>query len=287
MTDDSLTDLQRLKEAVRLKAEERLGVRKPFSDWSLNDIQDFRVDLEEECRSSVSEKWFYTHLKNDHDKLPRIDVLNLLSQYCGYKNWDDFSFQHKAKPSKSVPLWFWITTIGTAIGTSLVLSFWPAESPLIIHAIDAYTQDEIDPSTLTTRKLTGENIAKIKRKNDSIWVDGAYYKPKKVYLGIEEDTLRVKLYPDDYAMMLNFFSRSSTDDWERRREQLEEAIHPDAKIFQNHPQYSGIEMLNKEEFIYRLTLPINSLQNLEIQDIVYQDEKIYRLRFVQKDESDE
>ena len=63
-----------------------------------------------------------------------------------------------------------------------------------------------------------------------------------------------------------------------------EAIHPEAKIFQSHPQYEGIELLNREEFIERLILPLNSLRNLEIQDVVYKDDKIYRLRFIQKED---
>jgi hypothetical protein len=84
--------------------------------------------------------------------------------------------------------------------------------------------------------------------------------------------------------MLNYFSRSDADDWQKRRAQLQEAIHPEAKIFQSHPQYEGIELLNREEFIDRLILPLNSLQNLEIQDMVYKDDKIYRLRFIQKED---
>jgi hypothetical protein len=90
MLDGNPANFTRLKQAVRLRAEERLGIRKAFVDWSLNDIRDFQADLESVCKSSVSEKWFYTHLKNESDKLPRIDVLNLLSCYCGYKNWDAF-----------------------------------------------------------------------------------------------------------------------------------------------------------------------------------------------------
>jgi hypothetical protein len=112
-------------------------------------------------------------------------------------------------------------------------------------------------------------------------IDGAYYKRKEVFVGGDEDTVRVTLFPDDYALMLNYFSRSTTEDWQKRHDQLLEAIHPEAKIFQSHPRYEGIELLNRDEFISRLILPVNSLKNLEIQDIVYKDDKIYRLRFVQ------
>jgi hypothetical protein len=105
------------------------------------------------------------------------------------------------------------------------------------------------------------------------------------YINAEDapDTLRIKLFPDDYALMLNYFSRSEEQNWDKRKRQLEEAIHNDAVIFQSHPQHEGIEMLNKGEFIDRLILPVNSLKNLEIQDIVYKDGQILNLRFVQKD----
>ncbi len=131
-------------------------------------------------------------------------------------------------------------------------------------------------------------VIQMMKTTDTMLVDGAYYKPKKVSLKeAVGDTLVIELLPDDYALMLNYFSRSASDNWSRREAQLMEAIHPEAKIFQSHPKYEGIEMLNREEFIQRLILPVNSLKNLEIQDIVYKDEKIYRLRFVQKPDNND
>ncbi len=301
----SLTDTElftRLKGAVQAQVAERLGIRKAAKDWSLNDIRDFQADLESVCKSSVSEKWFYTHFKNDSDKLPRVDVLNLLSQYCGFKNWDEFVFQENGeanseqeateRPKKrSLPRWamlgFWAIVLPV-----LTYLFWPQAEKKTLLFTDAYTQEKVEMQKLDIRFTTGPLIGKtasaiVRVQGDTLLVDGAYYKPKKVFLGGDEDTVRITLFPDDYALMLNFFSRSSTDDWQKRHEQLMEAIHPEAKIFQSHPQYEGIELLNREEFIERLILPINSLKNLEIQDVVYKDDKIYRLRFIQKIEEDE
>lgn len=298
----SLTDTElftRLKGAVQAQVAERLGIRKAAKEWSLNDIRDFQADLESVCKSSVSEKWFYTHFKNEGDKLPRVDVLNLLSQYCGFKNWDEFVFQEHGeanseqeateRPKKrSLTRWamlgFWAIVLPV-----LTYFFWPQAEKKTLLFTDAYTQENVEMQKLDIRFTTGQLIAKtasaiVRLQGDTLLVDGAYYKPKKVFLGGDEDTLRITLFPDDYALMLNFFSRSSTDDLQKRHEQLMEAIHPEAKIFQSHPQYEGIELLNREEFIERLILPLNSLKNLEIQDVVYKDDKIYRLRFIQKDD---
>ena len=45
----------------------------------------------EKVAGRVSEKWFYTHLKPEkNEKLPRIDLLNLLCRYVGFEGWQDF-----------------------------------------------------------------------------------------------------------------------------------------------------------------------------------------------------
>ena len=50
----------------------------------------------------MSEKWFYSYFKNNTEKLPRIDILNLLSVYVGYDNWEAFKNTHSntKTPSK-------------------------------------------------------------------------------------------------------------------------------------------------------------------------------------------
>jgi hypothetical protein len=285
---------QELKTEVRNEVESKLNIRKEFKDWSGADIQTFQIDLEEKCKSSVSEKWVYLHFKNDSEKLPRIDVLNLLSQYCGFKNWDDFKQQRPTtnqtkKENKTLR-----TPVLLLLAIALLPTLYfliPKNETMVFVFEDAYTRKPVPQNELTLK--FGQNRMKSKgslsigdlKSSDTLTVNGAYYKTTSVYVDAElgKDTMVIKLFPDDYALMLNYFSRSEHNDWDKRKRQLEEAIHEDAIIFQSHPKYDGIEMLNKEEFIERLLLPINSLKNLEIQDIVYKEEQIYNLRFVQKD----
>lgn len=292
----SVTDLEHfgeLKAALQQQVAQRLAIHKALKDWSLTDIRDFQADLESVCKSSVSEKWIYLHFKNDSEKLPRIDVLNLLSQYCGHKNWDAFTHngtaQLNSETRKSKRWWLPVAVALSAL--ALAFWLWPRQETKVILFFDAYTQEPIPMEKLDTwyknKPLRPKGSNTVAVRSDTLLVDGAYYKPKKVYLQNPDDTLRVILFPDDYALMLNYFSRSTTEDWQKRYNQLLEAIHPEAKIFQSHPQYEGIELLNRDEFIDRLILPLNSLKNLEIQDIVYKDEKIYRLRFIQKLDEDE
>lgn len=274
--------------------EIHLKIRKEFKDWSGYDIQNFQDDLEEKCKSTISEKWFYNHFKNENEKLPRVDVLNLLSFYCGYKNWDDFKFQNESKaPLKKRSLLIWLIAVLIVIIGGGVFWMSSRTKKMIISCHDAYTHELILTKNVQLELVNSKT--KISNTTPSIWsvrvneqdtllIDGAYYKAKKVVLNPEEtrDTLIVELLPDDYALMLNYFSRATSSNWEKRSEQLSEAIHDDAKLFQVHEGLNGIEMLNKQEFIERLTLPINSLKNLEILHIIYKDNQIYKLRFVQK-----
>ena len=66
-----------------------------ISDWKGQDIVSFQEDVFEKTRSTVSEKWFYTYFKSDFKKLPRIDMLNLLTQYAGYSGWSEFLIKHQ------------------------------------------------------------------------------------------------------------------------------------------------------------------------------------------------
>lgn len=274
-----------LKQALLKTAQSRLNIHKAFAEWSLGDIADFQADLEAVCKSSISEKWFYNHLKNESERLPRIDVLNLLAGYVGYKNWDDFRLA-QPQENKGQPVSKLIFLAPFLILLSAAYFLWPErEHRVVLLLQDAYTREHIP---LQRMKIWGEDQkflnpqsnGSLKPTGDTLFVDGPYYKPGKTAVGTG-DTLRLTLYPDDYALMLNYFSRSTAENWQKRRQQLLEAIHEEAKIFQSHPQYEGIELLNRNEFIDRLILPINSLRNLEIQDIVYKDKKIYRLRFTQ------
>ncbi len=66
------------------------GMPDKIGDWKGQEIINFQEDLRAVVNEHISEKWFYLHMKSDNDRLPRIDVLNLLSRYAGYVDWNDF-----------------------------------------------------------------------------------------------------------------------------------------------------------------------------------------------------
>ena len=66
-----------------------------ISKWKGIDIIYFQEDLRKKAKGNISEKSFYTYFKNSPvTKLPRIDMLNILSVYAGYVSWYDFKKNH-------------------------------------------------------------------------------------------------------------------------------------------------------------------------------------------------
>ncbi len=66
-----------------------------ISNWKGIDIIYFQEDLRKKAKGNISEKSFYTYFKNSPvTKLPRIDMLNILSVYAGYMSWYDFKKNH-------------------------------------------------------------------------------------------------------------------------------------------------------------------------------------------------
>lgn len=66
-----------------------------ISKWKGIDIIYFQEDLRKKAKGNISEKTFYTYFKTSPvAKLPRIDMLNILSIYAGYTSWYDFKKNH-------------------------------------------------------------------------------------------------------------------------------------------------------------------------------------------------
>lgn len=62
-----------------------------ISKWRGIDIIYFQEDLRQKAKGNISEKSFYTYFKNNsQEKIPRIDMLNILANYAGYNSWSDF-----------------------------------------------------------------------------------------------------------------------------------------------------------------------------------------------------
>lgn len=96
MTDLDLLHFEQLKKDVQAQyLKEHSPSFDEISKWKGIDIIYFQEDLRKRAKGNISEKTFYTYFKNSPvTKLPRIDMLTLLSVYAGYTSWFDFKKQH-------------------------------------------------------------------------------------------------------------------------------------------------------------------------------------------------
>lgn len=96
MTDLDLLHFEQLKKNVQAQyLKEYTPSYDEISKWKGIDIIYFQEDLRKKAKGNISEKSFYTYFKSSPvSKLPRIDMLNLLSIYAGYDSWYDFKKKH-------------------------------------------------------------------------------------------------------------------------------------------------------------------------------------------------
>lgn len=96
MTDLDLLHFEQLKKDVQTEyLKKSTPSHDEISKWKGIDIIYFQEDLRKKAKGNISEKSFYTYFKTSPvTKLPRIDMLNLLSIYAGYESWYDFKKQH-------------------------------------------------------------------------------------------------------------------------------------------------------------------------------------------------
>jgi len=96
LTDLDLLHFEQLKKDVQGQyLKEHTPSQDDISKWKGIDIIYFQEDLRKKAKGNISEKSFYTYFKSSPvTKLPRIDMLNLLSIYAGYDSWYEFKKLH-------------------------------------------------------------------------------------------------------------------------------------------------------------------------------------------------
>ena len=283
-----------LKEAVSRTYLETHSAPDDIGKWKGEEITAFQEDLFEKTKGRVSEKWFYTYFKNNIDKLPRIDMLNLLSVYSGYQNWNDFKQEHGGAKSKKnrtgLVLWYSLAFVPLSLILFALLDF---DNTYEFCMIDEDYGEPISEIALDIKILV-EGESPIYMKTDSTGcfrytssektirfvIQSPYHKTDTIVRHIESNTNRiVPVATDDYAVILKYYSSGNASELQKRRNQLASLISDNAQIFQVYPNSSAIEMYSKEEFINKLTIPTGSLKNIQILDKRYSDGKIIKLKF--------
>ncbi len=282
------------------------GINPEISAWKGQEIFDFQEDLLAKVDGRLSEKWFYTHMKSANASLPRIDVLNMLSKYAGYGNWDDFRFKNSKTPALNQPMFsarksnrIFIIIPGTLILiVIMLLALYKLTNTqnYRFNFIDANTMERIVNNNIRVELLQpGESPVTYRSDKDGIVViktneskikmiiHAPYYLPDTLQRILKKFNRNeeVRLRADDYALMIHYFSQSDVKAWQNRREQLDKMLSDDAMIYQVADQKlgTGMELLNKQEFIDKLTMPSSGLKQIEVLDSKYENGRIAILRF--------
>jgi hypothetical protein len=289
----------KLKKAVaQTFLNENTALSPDISLWKGEDIIKFQEDLLQKVKGRVSEKWFYNYFRNDIQKLPRIDMLNLLSEYVGFEDWAGFVANHniqtkKVRKQKHYKKYILLATLifTLAIALSFVLKQGQA------HKVNLCFVDETgklinEPISITvnlkdeTAKIVQSKNAcvsfELKNNSMNIQIKSPYYKDKvlKRILDTHDYKEQIRLETDVYSLILRHYSNSDTTNWKIRRAKLNQLIADDAIIYQQwFGDNKGVEMYSKEDFIYQMTIPTSILKHIEILETVYKNGKIQKLRF--------
>jgi uncharacterized protein involved in tolerance to divalent cations len=279
------------------------GINPEISEWKGQEITDFQEDLLTKVNGRISEKWFYTHMKSSNQSLPRIDVLNILSQYAGYLNWDDFRFKHPGmdplteKLKKSNTIFILVPFVLLTIVIVLFIlfkiintqnyrfTFIDADSgePIMNNNIraDILLKDESPVSYISDN--SGSIAIRTDQSRIKMVVTTPYYIPDTVIRILKKfnRTEKIRLNVDPYSLIIRYFSQTDVKGWQKRREQLDSMINDSAMIYQvnNGKEGKGIELYNKREFIDKLTMPASSLRQIDILDTRYSRGQIAILKF--------
>ncbi len=305
MKEEDSAHLEILKKEVAKTLQKTYAVSLEIENWKRQEIIYLQDDLVERVNGRISEKWFYTHIKSNPGKLPRIDMLNILCEYTGYQNWNDLKAKfpqakHKkvspTKKRKKIALIFLIITLLSSSFITYRLLSKPhvykfcfvdsdLKAPITNSPIWILWINE-DESPMAT-KCDSTGCFKFTTKSDKIRfiVKSPYFKPDTITRVVYNKKIteeQIQLKPNDYALMIHIFSKSKVKNWKARRKQLDQMLADNAMIYQVYEDgKTEMELYNKKDFINKLTVPLKSLKNIEVIETIYSGDKISILKFKQ------
>lgn len=291
------------KKVVEVFTTKNPTVSSQLAEWTGQNIVAFQEDLLEQVKTSISEKWFYTYFKQEEVlKLPRIDMLNILSEYVGAGTWQQFLLDHQeleVEQLSTKPKTKWgLKIVSAVLLLGLAVYFL---SPRYHEYHFCFVDKDVSLPITTPLQIqivkkgespvylsTSENGCFTYRSNEEtiqFIVESPYYKSDTITRSHQADDNqeKVKLAADEYALILHYFSTNNVEDWNSRRLELAKMIHDEAIIYQVFGSEAfGIDILSKEAFINKITLPTSSLRNMKIIEIERKNEQIVKLKFETK-----
>ena len=278
------------------------GIPDRIEEWKGQEIIDFQEELRIHVNEQISEKWFYLHMKSETGKLPRIDILNFLSRYAGYVDWNDFRYRHgeklrtRKRERDSNRFFLWVPVLMlVAFGAIFAIIKFGTSREYEFCFINQLTKKPVRDGSIEIimlkQKETPELLAcdtdgcfRIRTSKPVIRfiVKAPYYRVDTIRRVLRRDKPSevISLRTNDYALMIQYMSNARVSDWEARRVQLDKIFSDNAMIYQVFMDETlGMEVYNKWEFINKITLPSSGLKNLEIIETAFQGDQISALWF--------
>lgn len=290
---------EQLKQNVLLKYQEHYPYfQGNWKNFSSQDIQNLIVLIEEKTKQNVSEKWIYTHLKPEiNSKLPRKDMLDILSQFSGFSGWDEFQFKNREVVSEEkIPLpkkknKSLFILIGILIASIIIifLIYFNKKSTQKFRLKNEFTQETIQAKDVKAYKIENNEKIQIPIKNaeveiesndenTKIVVESPYYKKHEIKVNSNSGKTEILLKPDDFAMILKAFMKSDIKDWETRKVQLDKILSEDLEVIVMLKDNLGAEYFDKKEFSQKLIVPTESVKKMQILEI--KNDKNGKIEFI-------
>jgi len=294
-----LENFEQLKQKVLLKYQEHYPYfQGNWKNFSSQDIQNLIVLVEEKTKQNVSEKWIYTHLKPEtNSKLPRKDMLDILSQFSGFSGWDEFQFKNReviseekvSLPKKRNNSIFMLIGLLIALIIVIFLIYSNKKSTQKFQLKNEFTQETIQAKDVKAYKIENNEKIQIPTKNaevevesndenTKIVVESPYYKKQEIKVNSNSDNSEILLKPDDFAMMLKAFMKSDIKDWETRKIQLDKILSEDLEVIVMLKDNLGAEYFDKKEFSQKLIVPTESVKKMQILEI--KNDKCGKIEFI-------
>lgn len=282
---------QRLKQEVLLTYQKQYSYfRGNWKSFSSQDIQNLIESVSNKTKQSISEKWIYTHLKPEiNSKLPRKDMLDILSQYSGFSGWDEFVFINReealdkkaaSSDKKNAKLFFLVGVL--VMITVIVVVVNSKKTTQKLQLKNQFTNETINAKEVKAYAIENDSKVEIpvqngaievalKNKKAKIVIQSPYYKKQEVEASKVFGKTEILLQPDDHAMMLKAFMKSDIKDWEIRKVQLDKILSDDLEVIVLLKDDLGAEYFNKKEFSEKLIVPTESVKKMQVLEIKNND----------------
>lgn len=275
------------------------GSWKTFSSKDISQLIDL---IEREQKSTVSEKWIYTHLKPEsNEKLPRKDMLDIFSRFSGYSGWQEFH-HHKVETqifesSKSETKkaysknWIFIVPVFLILGVGLFFGLRKPDRQEI-SITNSYSGKEIPDDEIKIYDVTDsvkkdlsiekKSILKTDKASLKIAVESPFYHSKIVNIPNDKSKTEIQLQPYDNAMAIKAFLSADIKDWQTRKKQLDNMLSEEIEVILMLKNNLGSEYFNKEDFIKQILIPTDRIKKWRIVELKNEKNKINLIRILEE-----